>query len=270
MTIRILTVSAILFMGVSSIPCLADGPCQEGREVSTQNEQYCLVEKDGKEVKHGVFREFHPNGNRKTLGEFSYGNKTGTWTAWADNGTKVLEEGYLNGLRQGPVQKWYVNGQIAYEGHFEDDKPVGERLEWYMNGSKMARTVYTRKGENIHALRSTWFDNGKEASSATYINGKLDGLEIRWHKNGRKRSESAYSAGQKNGPSREWYPDGKEKSSDHYNMGKKEGSSIEWYDNGQKKAEGAWKNGRDGRWTYWEKDGSVGEEVTYKAGKRVE
>lgn len=267
---RILTAGLGLFMVISSTVCLATDACKEGREVSTKTEQYCLVMQDGKEVQHGAYQAFHSDGSKEAMGEFSYGKKTGIWTAWSDNGTKVLEEGYLNGLRHGVLKKWYINGQIAVEGGYDNDQPVGDRLEWTMDGKKMALNVYTRKGDDIHAVRTTWYDNGQEQSSAQYINGKLNGVEKRWHKNGQQRSVIEYKDGQKNGACREWYPNGKEKSLDHYSMGRKDGQSVEWHDNGMKKSEGAWKNGRDGKWTYWEKDGTVREQATYQEGKRID
>ncbi len=271
MNIRIVALPFALAFAIfgSSAVSLADDLCPQGREVSTQQEQYCLVEKDGKEVKNGIYKEFYSNGNKKTLGEYAYGEKSGAWTFWNDKGQKVLEEGYQNGLKQGSIQKWYANGQLAFSGQYENDKPVGERLEWYMNGNKMAENIYSRKGDDILAVRKTWYEGGQEQSLAEYINGKLDGMEKRWHKDGRVKSEIEYKNGQKNGLCRESYPNGNQQSVNHYIMGKKDGSSIEWYDNGQKKSEGAWKNGMDGKWTYWEKDGTVREEVTYKEGKKI-
>lgn len=57
---------------------------------------------------------------------------------------------------------------------------------------------------------------------------------------------------------------------DNYLNGVKYGAVTKWYDNGQKKSEGAWKNGRDGTWTYWEKDGTMREQLDFKGGKRIE
>jgi antitoxin component YwqK of YwqJK toxin-antitoxin module len=264
----VVCVSILCLVGLSSI-AFSENRCKEGREISTPKAHYCLAEKDGREVKHGSYSEFHPDGKRKVVGEFVYGHKSGLWTHWSQGGQKVLEENYRDGEKQGAARKWYVNGQLAFEGRYEGGKPVGERLEWNMKGKPMAKNVYRREGDSVRAARTTWYDNGQEQSSATYIDGRLDGLETRWHKNGQKRSEFEYKDGQRNGLSREWYANGKEKSVNHFDMGKKEGPSSEWYDNGQKKSEGVWKNGRDGQWTYWEKDGRVREQIAFKAGKRA-
>ncbi len=268
---RVLFFSLLLSM-VFSFHALwaADNFCQEGREVSTEHQQYCLVEKDGKEVRHGVYKEFHKNGNKKTLGEYIYGAKTGRWTAWNSKGTKVLEEDFQKGLLHGTVKKWYTNGQLAFEGHYANGKPVVQRLEWYQDGNKMAENIYTRKGDEILAKRNTWYDNGQKQSSGEYINGKLNGRETRWYKNGRKRSEYEYRNGRKNGVCRDWYGNGKEKSLNHFINAKKDGKSIEWYDNGQKKSEGAWSDGREGSWTFWKASGTIGKQVVYKNGKQLD
>jgi predicted esterase len=51
------------------------------------------------------------------------------------------------------------------------------------------------------------------------------------------------------------------------------GRHTAWHDNGQKGAEGEFKSGKEqGRWTYWNKDGSIDNEKSgiYKAGKKIE
>jgi len=244
-------------------------PCKEGREISTPTEHYYMVEMEGKEQKHCVYKRFYKNGAKRTLGEYEYGKKTGKWTEWSKDGGKVVEYNYLGGDKHGKLSKWYWNGQKAFQGEYNKDKPIGMHKEWHMDGTKSSEKVYTGKGEDIYSVRNTWYPDGQLKSISKFKNGKMYDKNLQWHKNGKKRSEFGYLDGQRNGECKEWFSNGKQKSRHNYSRGRKTGKSTEWYENGRKKSEGNYTEGKEGLWTYWDKSGAIHNQARYERGKKV-
>jgi hypothetical protein len=63
------------------------------------------------ELKHGVYKEFFPDG-------------------------KIKEEVmYFKGVQQGPKAIWFSNGQVAKMGEMKDDRWHGKYKEWYQDGT---------------------------------------------------------------------------------------------------------------------------------------
>lgn len=244
--------------------------CVEGREISTPNSHYCVVEKDGKEIKHGNYREMHANGAKKIVGAYDYGKKEGEWTYWDNKGKKFRIENYHQGQKHGLWKSWFWNGAQEFEGTFEQGKPVGTHMGWDQDGNKRVETVYTRQGSDIMAIRTGWYPNGQKSSLEPLKNGKLEGDFQQWHKNGEKRGNFVYSNSQRNGKCEEWYDNGQPKTLHHYQMGKRYGQSVEWYENGQKKYEGVYSDGKDGVWTYWNASGMINRQEKWKQGKLLE
>jgi antitoxin component YwqK of YwqJK toxin-antitoxin module len=92
-------------------------------EVQFRFGQYLAA--DGRRwVRHGPFREFYPNGQVATEGE------------------------YEDGLQQGLWRDYHENGQVAAEGYFVDGAEDGVWQFWNAKG-KMEETIVYRDGVEI-------------------------------------------------------------------------------------------------------------------------
>ncbi len=94
---------------------------------------------------------YHLNGKPMAKGKFIHHKKDSTWLYYSENdGKRVLEEHYKNGVKNGPVIVYYA----------QTGKP--SELTEYKNGKKNGRWI-------------KYFPNGKISSSGFYVNDTLQG-----------------------------------------------------------------------------------------------
>ena len=63
-------------------------------------------------IRHGLFCEYHRNGQVIAEGKYENGKETGLW------------------------REYYENGQLAAEGHYENGQEAGEWRYWNPDGSQ--------------------------------------------------------------------------------------------------------------------------------------
>lgn len=95
-----------------------------------------------KSVRHGKWIFWHPNGERKTEGEYDQGRRTGEWT-W-----------------------WYDNGQQRSVGGYADDAPHGRWAWWRRNGFRQCSGMYDHGEET--GVWSTWDEQGRLIQISDY------------------------------------------------------------------------------------------------------
>lgn len=79
-------------------------------------------------VMHGLFQEYHPNG-------------------------QIISEGwYEHGLEQGMWRDYFPNGQPAAEGLYENGKEGGEWRYWNRDGTPQPRHGKLPQGRNSESL----------------------------------------------------------------------------------------------------------------------
>lgn len=61
---------------------------------------------------HGVSRLWFPNGERKRLGQYEDGERSGTWTDFHRNGKKKSQGRYAAGVRDGVWTFWHKSGRL--------------------------------------------------------------------------------------------------------------------------------------------------------------
>ena len=256
-------------------------------------------------LKNGFYKEFHPNGNKKSEGNYKKGLMNGEWNFWYENGQKECEGKYKNGDgsdlgntglpkngRSGLWTWWYENGQKEGEGTFKDGKFDGLVTQWYENGQmKSEGTIKDRKVDGVWTF---WYENGKKKEVGNITNDRKDGLWTYWYANGKKKFEGVFIDNEKNGIWTAWgkydekeYKGRIERKNDEdgtfisfrddhslnpklhstYKNGKEDGLWTYWYDNGRKRAEGGFIDGEEnGLWTYWNFDGRIKKKGTFKKG----
>src|SRR5947209_4099455 len=86
-------------------------PCSDGgapaRETPFRGNRQCEQRRgpDGKYVNDGIYREWHPNGRLALEGHYREGRQDGRWTLWDENGRKISERVYDNGVEKVSVHK---------------------------------------------------------------------------------------------------------------------------------------------------------------------
>jgi antitoxin component YwqK of YwqJK toxin-antitoxin module len=132
-----------------------------------KEEWECIPDKDGKEIRHGVAKIFHQNGQLMEQGLYIYGKKCGKWTAFHNNGIKAEEGLVLDDLDEGIWQYWDETGRLVESGTWKQGKPDGK---WF---------VYLKSGR---VLEGAWKD-GERWDGECYTNGRytlhLNGKLIR-------------------------------------------------------------------------------------------
>ncbi len=91
--------------------------------------QWCQKrDRYGRWVRHGILREWYPNGLRRS------------------------ESDYVEGRPTGWVTRWYPNGQKAEETHFHNGVPDGKSAHWTEEGILLGEEVFDH-GRRVNVLR---------------------------------------------------------------------------------------------------------------------
>ncbi len=88
---------------------------------------------EGKSNRHGLSRDWHPNGQLAREGNYQNNKAEGQHTSWYKGGQKRYEEFFVNGELQDTLKGYYENGQLR-------------RLEVYEAGKMLQGEVYAKDG----------------------------------------------------------------------------------------------------------------------------
>lgn len=195
-----------------------------------------IIDEEG--IKDGMWKEYYPEGQLRSVGKYDKGKKVGDWKYYYENG-KVEEEGRYNksGKADGAWHWYYEDGTLRREESYLAGLEDGEYLEY----SDSAQLIV--KGNYIEGLEDgEWtytYDDFRE--TGTYRAGARNGMWKSFYTDGTPRFEGSYVDDNLNG-------------------------KVTWYwPNGKKKDEGNYQNGsRDGDWNIYNEDGSLFMTISYK------
>jgi len=172
-----------------------------------------------------------------------------------------------NRLKQGPLAVRDLLGHKLREEHWRDDKLHGRWTDWDPWGGKLAEGEY-RDGKkhgrwrtytdgsleceeeyrNDQRVKLTFFwDNGQQRRRFPFRDGEVHGTAVAWYRNGQKALEVAFVNGERHGPVNGRFPDGTDKLQGEF--------SDNW---------------EEGRWVWWQEDGSMWRETVFAGGRQVE
>lgn len=78
-----------------------------------------IMSKDGTQwIRHGLYKEYHPNGVLASEGEYEYGKETGLWKDYHDNGQLAATGEYKDGMEVGIWQYWDKAGNQEESENF--------------------------------------------------------------------------------------------------------------------------------------------------------
>ncbi len=101
--IRVLPVAALaLLIACNRDPCPSDtapiGSQKTGQFICAYQDSNGMV------IRHGPFKEWHPNGQRSVEGQYDHGKQVGRWTYWDENGKKTADRQYKDGQLIGEIR----------------------------------------------------------------------------------------------------------------------------------------------------------------------
>ncbi len=87
----------------------------------------------------GAFEDKYPNGTTKTLGNYRFGKRDGTWAMFYESGVLWSENQYKNDTLNGSTASYFPNGKKRYSGFYSANKPSGN-WEFYDTLGNVIRT----------------------------------------------------------------------------------------------------------------------------------
>lgn len=194
---------------------------------------------DSAGVQQGEWKEFHENGQVKSIGKYVNGIKVGEWKYYFANG-KMFENGKYDkkGKEEGKWMWYFANGKLRRESNFYNGLEDGYFIEYDDSGAVITKGQYTeglKEGIWVYTL-----NNYK--SIGKYTDDMQDSL---W---------------------KEFYVDnGKLRYIGNYNQGRPDGKHLWYYPDGKKEIEGQYTMGiKEDRWKYYTPDGNLYLTITFK------
>ena len=88
-----------------------------GHEPPQGLKQWCQRQADdGGFVRHGVYREWFPNGQLMETGSYRHGQREGAWSHFFESGQPQWQGEYLAGARTGRWRSWSEDGMLVSDG----------------------------------------------------------------------------------------------------------------------------------------------------------
>ncbi len=161
--------------------------------------------------------------------------KHGTFTAWYDNGRKLLQGEYVNGKAEGLWTRWHQSGKLKSTFHDKGGEFHGVLTQYYEKGQTLRTGSYVDgKEEGVFRV---WWEDGALKIEEYYQDGELEGVSRNYYPNGQLESEGKYVDGRKVGPSNTWYHTGPRAYTSYYSEGQLEGPSTRWNADGRIESE---------------------------------
>ena len=234
---------------------------------------------------------YHPNGTKRSEGEFLNGKKHGEWRDWDSTGQLISSISYADGLRDGPFTLWTASkatdrvlelernlgnpsGIQKHEGHFTADKLNGEYKIWFSNDSLYEHSYY-RNG-SFDRFRRLYDPNGTLRIKAHYKNGAYHGTWDSYTKDGKPRKFRLYDRGKlKLSTDYAYFGDGHPRLMESHIYDEKgnpiaHGNWKEFHLDGQTKSSTNYKHGKlDGEMLGYYANGQLKYRAQYKKGKLI-
>lgn len=250
------------------------------------------VERYKKGELSGVCQLYHPNkqmmveGNYKgsiSDGADEIGIPDGVWVYYHKNGYVDDERTYAQGkllrsknfklrLDSAGLVRTIVDNQL-YTGSLVKE---GIIIDTYLFPNLYTTQVIEGQFDGDVCSYYTIGDELSVASTATYRNGKIDGVLKYYHTNGQLKTDALYIDGNPEGAYTTYYadsvatePHGKIEYTCTYKNGERNGTAQWYYENGQLCKQALYMDGsRDGERSEWNEDGTLISMYTYRADKK--
>ena len=92
---------------------------------------------------NGWVQNNHISGKLGFLFHCEKGRQDGLHTAWYENGKKMVERTWKEGVREGPFKTWTAAGGLESRGYNKNNVRSGLFEEFYSGGKKKSEVMYT-------------------------------------------------------------------------------------------------------------------------------
>jgi hypothetical protein len=155
---------------VSSLPLIVNAA--ETRETHFPNgqiaERYGLKEYDSRNVRHGMYTRWYPDGTKAEEVGFNNGRKNGLYTAWYENDQKKLQCRFRNDILDGEVVAWFEDGRIRFSVNYADGKRQDQWIRYHEKGGIVASMNFDR--DKLDGCLSAAFERGYgNGSGMSYV-----------------------------------------------------------------------------------------------------
>lgn len=228
------------------------------------------------DIPEGIRREYAENGEVTAAFTFSKGKiiaegiiddegvKDGPWKEFYPDGQLRSEGNYRNGNRIGKWRFYHPNNNLEQEGNYNNQGNPGGTWKWYYDNNSLLREESFLNGES-EGIFTEYDENGKVIIQGEYIAGREEGL---WkYQLGDQREEGTYRGGMRNGEWKYFYDDGQLAFQGSFIDDNPNGRHVWFWPDGKKKDEGEYINGmKTGDWIQYNTDGTVFMVISYQNG----
>ena len=139
---------------------------------------------------NGWVRNNHISGKLGFLFQCKKGRQDGLHTAWYENGKKMVERTWKDGVREGPFKTWTVAGILESRGYNKNNLRTGLFEEFYSVGKKKSEVMYSA-GKMQTFLR--WKPDGTTCPITTMQGGS--GIVVHYGMDGIIESNESFYLG---------------------------------------------------------------------------
>jgi antitoxin component YwqK of YwqJK toxin-antitoxin module len=229
--------------------------------------------KDG--VAEGIQREFSPEGkviNSKVFvdgvltGEGildTAGRQQGPWKEYHPNGQIMSQGEYLNGKRIGEWVFYHPNGKVEQKGKYDKKGKAQGGWKWFYESGHLLREENYRNNLQDGTM-TEYSDTGKVITKGDYIDGQKEGpwmFELADY-----RDEGSYKDDKRDGEWKHYYTDnGKVRFVGKFIDGVPDGDQVYYYPNGKEKQTGKYVGGqKEGEWKFFDESGYLFLTILFK------
>ncbi len=99
----------------------------------------------GRDMKHGLWIAWHPNGQRRVYGNYDQDLRDGKFIWWHTNGQEALSANYQKGEPDGGWVWWHENGQKSATGQYINGEMNGMWVHWKKDGQLYEKSDFSAK-----------------------------------------------------------------------------------------------------------------------------
>jgi antitoxin component YwqK of YwqJK toxin-antitoxin module len=121
---------------------------------------------------------------KKEEQNYDKGNLDGLSTVWYEDGGKLSETTYMNGVLNGPYREYHPNNQIRVQGQYLQGFFTGKWLYFNLNGDIIGEGRY----KHGTGKQRSFYPDGKVSHEVHYKDNLKDGEEIEYDVSGKVTS----------------------------------------------------------------------------------
>ncbi len=230
----------------NSINDCPKGTTRAGKGYPRGNKQWCFYkDEDGKEIKHGEFRQ------------------------WNNNGSIALKCTYADNELEGDLITSYPDGEIKEKTNYVHGRKEGVSTYYNKDGSKKLEANYRQ--DLLNGLYTEYGRNGAILMKGSFLNDQRNGLWEDYDQRGNLKIKSEYKDGVKHGKAILYNRTGSPSAQGMFSQDTEIGHWIFYNNEGQKKTEGNFVDGKKhGRWVDYNKNSQPIRNTYFDMGRKGE